>query len=155
VAAHFATAETDKYDRDGVIWFADYVKVNRMLPPPLSDELANVGANAFTLGMLERSVGSISRFDSLGEDLVVFFEPPSLDSRIVNQFAFFSFMSSPTSQLDLWLKKHPDLCGPIVIPRELKWELRDKLDQANIRERMLFPGLDGLASWLKRHYTPR
>ncbi len=155
VAAHFATADTDKFDRDGVIWFADYVKINRMLPKPFSKELSNVGANAFTIDMLEHTIGSIKEFDSLGDDLVVFFEPPSLNARIVNQFAFFSVMSSPVSQLDQWLEAHPDLYGRIIIPKKLKWEVRDKLDQANITERTLFPGLDGLASWLKRHYTPR
>ncbi|HSO20563.1 MAG TPA: FRG domain-containing protein, partial [Desulfosarcina sp.] len=91
----------------------------------------------------------------LGDELVLFFEPPSIDARIVNQFAFFSVMSSPTAQLDRWLANRPDIYGRIVIPKELKWEIRDKLDQANITERTLFPGLDGLASWLMRHYTPR
>jgi hypothetical protein len=155
VAAHFATADTDHFDCDGAIWYADYVQINNMLPPPLADELIDHGANAFTLEMLEHALGDIKHFDALGDDLVLFFEPPSIDARIVNQFAFFSVMSSPTAQIDQWLADHPQLFGRIIIPAGLKWEIRDKLDLANITERTLFPGLDGLASWLKRYYTPR
>ena len=56
--------------------------------------------------------------------------------------------------MDDWLAVHPTLWTKVVIPAALKWEVRDKLDQSNVTERVLFPGLDGLTSWLKRHYTP-
>jgi hypothetical protein len=106
--------------------------------------------------MLNRVAISLGEFDRLSEDdFVVFFEPPSLDDRIVNQFALFSLMSSPAARLDHWLADHADLCRRIIIPAALKWEVRDKLDQANITERVLLPGLDGLSSWLKRYYTLR
>ena len=64
-------------------------------------------------------------------------------------------MSDPAAVLDDWIEMHPDVARKIIIPAGLKWEIRDKLDQANITERVLFPGLDGLSRWLKRHYSPR
>ena len=54
-----------------------------------------------------------------------------------------------------WLNQHHIAFKKVIIPAALKWEVRDKLDQANITERVLFPGLDGLSTWLKRHYSPR
>ena len=77
----------------------------------------------------------------------------AFDDRIVNQFALFSVMSKPTATLDEWLPNHPEIWRQVVMPAELKWEIRDKLDQANITERVLFPGLDGLSRWLKRQYS--
>lgn len=32
-----------------------------------------------------------------------------------------------------------------MLPAKLKWAIRDKLDQANITERTLFPGLSSLS----------
>jgi len=95
-------------------------------------------------------------FDALLRDaFLLFIEPPALDARILNQAALFSPMPSPSACLLEWLDAHPDLCRRVVVPAELKWEVRDKLDQANITERTLFPGLDGLSRPLERYYMPR
>ncbi len=156
VAAHFATADPERYNKDGVIWQVDFVRTNQMLPPQLLDKLEEVRANAFTISMLETAVPNVRKFDDLStKNNILFFEPPSMDDRIVNQFALFSVMSGLKTTIDDWLVKHPHLFRRLIIPKELKWEIRDKLDQANITERTLFPGLDGLASWLRRHYLPR
>lgn len=102
------------------------------------------------------TVGSLAELEGLSaEDFVVFFEPPSIDDRIINQYAFCSVMSGADGVLDAWFARHPGIWRKIVIPAALKWEIRDKLDQSNITERVLFPGLDGLSRWLKRHYSPR
>jgi len=66
-----------------------------------------------------------------------------------------ALMSSPRARLDDWLARHPGIVRRILIPASMKWEIRDKLDQANITERVLYPGLDGLSRWLKRYYTPK
>ncbi len=156
IAMHFATSNTDRYDVDGVIWKVDFVKVNHLIPEPLKILLEKEKCNAFTVEMLESEFTDVQEFDKkTGASSVLFFEPPSIDDRIVNQFALFSIMSDPVSILDDWLTNHPDVFRRIIIPARLKWEIRDKLDQANITERVLFPGLDGLASWLKRHYQPK
>ena len=156
VAMHFATANIEKFDIDGVVWAVNYLKAHQLLPGLLKEQLDAEGANVFTVGMLSKSVCSLQELDDLAsEDFVVFFEPPSMDDRIVNQFAFFSVMSESSAVLDVWLEKHPDLWRKIIIPAELKWEIRDKLDQANITERVLFPGLRGLSLYLKRQYSPK
>jgi len=156
VAMHFATSNTEKFDIDGVIWQVDFVMVNNLIPDPLKRLLIKEKCNAFTVEMLESEFPTLQKLDeTIGPGHVLFFEPPSIDDRIVNQFALFSVMTSATTILDEWLINHPEVYRRIIIPAELKWEIRDKLDQSNITERVLFPGLDGLTSWLKRHYRPR
>jgi hypothetical protein len=155
VALHFATAHPADYEEDGAIWLVDFVKTNGLLPEALREALEREGMNAMSAELLRRAAPSLAEFDALGDDFVVFFEPPALDERIVNQYALFSLMPSPHARMDEWLERHPELARRIVLPAELKWEVRDKLDQANITERVLFPGLDGLATWLKRYFSPR
>jgi hypothetical protein len=155
VALHFATSDLSCMERDGVVWAIDFVQANRFLPRRLKRILDAERSNTVTVEMLGR-LGGLREFDRLARDpFVVFMEPPSLDPRIVNQFALFSLMSSPSATLDGWLERHPALVRRVVVPGRLKWEVRDKLDQANINERVLFPGLDGLSRWLTRYYWPK
>ncbi|MEW5928109.1 MAG: FRG domain-containing protein [Gemmatimonadota bacterium] len=156
VAMHFATQDPARSGVDGAIWAIDFVRVHELLPEGLREMLEEEGSQVFTVEMLECAAASLEEFGGLApDDFLLFVEPPSLDDRIVNQFALFSVMSRATGSLDAWLEEHPELCHRVVIPAELKREVRDKLDQANVTERVLFPGLDGLARWLKRYYTPR
>jgi hypothetical protein len=155
VALHFATAYPRDYEQDGLIWMVDFVKTNRLLPAVLREAIEEQGMNALSAELLGEHARTLRDFDRLGGDFVVFFEPPALDERIVNKYALFSLMPSPHARMDEWLDRHPELTRRIVLPAELKWEVRDKLDQANITERVLFPGLDGLATWLKRYFSPR
>ena len=157
VALHFATSSLKRYDEDGAVWMVDYVRAHELLPPVLRRALDDDGANVFTTELLGRAAPRRADLDVLAEeeDFVLFLEPPSLDDRIVNQYALFSLMSSPEAALGDWCEQHGELVRKIVLPAELKWEVRDKLDQANITERVLFPGLDGLSDWLRRYYLPR
>jgi hypothetical protein len=157
VALHFATVDFDHFDVDGVVWCVDYAKIHELLPKALDEVADEEGVDVFTDELLDRVAQTLPELDEMGrqQPFLVFLEPPSLDERIVNQFALFSLMSSPTVNLGQWLGEHPEVYRRLIIPSKLKWEVRDKLDQANVTERVLFPGLDGLSLWLKRYYTPR
>jgi hypothetical protein len=156
VALHFVTADLTHYDRDGAVWCVDFAATNALLPDGLQAVLSRESTGLFTAEMLDEVAGSLTAFDGLSsEPFAVFIEPPSFDDRIINQFALFCLMNGSNYRLDDWLADRPKLHSRLIIPRELKWEIRDKLDQANISERVLFPGLDGLSDWLRRYYTQR
>jgi hypothetical protein len=175
VALHFATANHEKFDRDGVIWVVNFPQAHDLLPKELRKCLQVEGAQAFTVELLSQLskahvprdrteapsfhniIRSLEDFDQLGDygEFLLFFEPPSIDERIINQFALFSVMPNPERAIDEWLHNHLPLYRRIIIPASKKWEFRDKLDQCNITERVMFPGLDGLSSWLRRHYSPK
>jgi hypothetical protein len=165
VASHFVTSAPGAFAIDGVIWCIDFIKVRKFLPASLKAMLKKEDAVFFTAEMLDRYAPTLGEFDARvreespdGQHCVIFFDPPSLDDRIVNQAALFSMLSSPEQQLEEWLqdksRENLGIFRKIIVPAVLKWEVRDKLDMANITERVVFPGLDGLGSWLRRYYSP-
>ncbi len=160
VALHFATEDTSKPMEDGVIWCLNYQKIREFIPEELKNVMSD-GGFKFTVTQMEKAIVDLEDLNKLDErygTFLMFIEPPSLDSRIINQYALFSLMSSSSALLNEWLDEHDkqgDLYQKIVISSELKWEIRDHLDQANINERILFPGLDGLCAWLRRYYSSK
>jgi len=179
VAAYFASV--DSPNTDGVVWAVDYEAAHERLPDYFQKFLDELGTNMFNATMLydlmtrvieqtkendrqladRRTLPMLDVRDVLeefseqeDEDYIVFFQPPSIDQRIVNQAALFSSMANPRTSMNEWLEDHPELYWKIIIPAERKNEFRDKLDQANINHRTLFPNLDGIAMWLKEYYRP-
>ena len=165
VALHFATSDLSRMDQDSVVWCVDRWAIQRWLPEELGRALKARHIGVFPIELLASEFPTFEKFDDPDQhsDFMVLFEPPALDGRIVNQGALFSFLSRPELDLDDWLARistgddsdRPPLCKKVMIAKQLKWEVRDKLDHANLHERVLFPGLDGLSAWLKRWYTPK
>ena len=159
VALHFLTEDMSTYNVDGAIWMVNYVALREHLPDELKTPILSKDIFYFSSMELKETIGNsieeLYNFSSRNTNTMVFFEPPSLDDRIINQFALFSFMLDPDSSPLDWLKNHPKYLKKVIIPSGLKWEIRDKLDQANISERIIYPGLEGISKWLKRWYSDK
>ena len=156
VALHFVTELPSAFDEDGVVWCVDYHGAKQSLPTALREVLDREASDVFTPELLASAVDSLDALRELSaEAALLFLEPPSLDQRIVTQYALFSLLTRADAEVHNWVECHPHLCTRVLIPARVKWEIRDKLDQANINERVLYPGLDGLCRWLRRYYERR
>jgi hypothetical protein len=155
VALHFATVNRAEWKSDAMIWCVDCVKIKNYLPTKLQRLLKREDSDVLTVEMLDEVAPTLAALERLSrKPFLAFFEPPSVDDRIINQAALLSVSSRADLSVNRWLYEHKELFHRIVIPAKLKQEIRDKLDQANINERILFPGLDGLSLWLTRYYSP-
>jgi hypothetical protein len=159
VALHFMAEHISTFKIDGAIWMVDFIENRKHIPIELQQRAALKRQLSFSSKELKDHIGdsidAIDEFKNKYGNGLIFFEPPSIDDRIVNQFALFSFMLDPDTDKLVWLKQHPTLFKKIEIPSRLKWEIRDKLDQANISERIIYPGLDGISKWLARWYCEK
>ncbi len=156
VALHFANTENnlDKLgERDCVVWRFDMKEANGNLPPKYADALKKDGAFVFSVDSLTRVVDSLEEYDAdMGDCAFVNIEPPSVDPRIINQYSFFSVIPSGMTDIEGFLDRHTKKTVRYIIKKELRWTVRDLLDQYNINERVIYPGLDGLSKSLARHY---
>ena len=76
-------------------------------------------------------------------------EPPSIDQRIVNQYSFFSVIPTGITDIEGLLAKVSVESVRYIIRKEIRWDIRDMLDQFNVNDRIIYPGLDGIL-WKKR-----
>jgi hypothetical protein len=159
IAAHFACGDESRKGEDGAIWclHAGLLREINEQSNPRAASLRRI-AWVYDTRLLERSFANISELDVSRNNgaMMLLWEPPSLDSRIASQTGLLSLMNDATDSQTDFLRQHssqhPDLVMRIVIDTTAKPQVRDMLDQNNITERALFPGLPGLCSWLKRYY---
>jgi hypothetical protein len=159
VAAHFACGDENYKNDDGAIWCV-HAGILREINECMA---ATLGGSAWVYDTrhLEKTFTDLDaldqrRSDDETEDLMFLWEPPSLDARIANQFGLLSVMNEASASqnrfLQKYCQKYPQLVLRIIIEARMKSEARAMLDQNNISERTLFPGLPGLCDWLKRYY---
>ena len=156
VALHFAHSETrfEKLGlRDCVVWRFDMKEVNKNLPEKYKKQLEKSDIYVFPIDILNSLVDNLQQYDiDMGDSAFVNIEPPSIDQRIISQYSFFSVIPSGIKDIEAYLDAHTEGTIRYVIKKEIRWQVRDMLDQFNINERMFYPDLDGLSTSLARHY---
>ncbi len=157
IALHFATTESnwDKMEtRDCVVWRVDLNEQYLKLPKKYKEVSEKHNTTIFSVDMFNEACDSLKQYDEDMQDRsMIFIEPPSYDPRIVNQYAFFSVVPSGMINIISYLN-HNDNQNTVkyVIDKNLRWRIRDMLDQFNVNERIVYPGLDGISAWIARHY---
>ena len=150
VAAFFATRSGG--DRDRVIWRLDWQPLHEKFDlPPRSLMPSELGE------MFEKGAhfSPWDLFDAKDRHtFAALIEPPSLDTRLVTQFAVFTLSSDKSMSFDQFLAKHGQekSLTRFVIKAGDVGRFRDQLDLVGIDERRLFPDLDGVAASLRRYY---
>ena len=156
VGLHFATSGEDltiMEQHDGVLWKLDIEELNSQLPDKYKRKLEQESAYFFTIDMLDSVCKDLREYDQdMKGDSMIVFEPPSIDQRIISQYSYFLMVPNTIDDLEKFLNSKTNNTVKYIINKKLCWRIRDLLDQMNINERVIYPGLDGLTAWLKRHY---
>jgi len=153
---HFALSENnmDEMDQhDCVVWRIDVKELHSMLPDKYQKIMAKAHTTVFSLKMLQEACATPAEYDEdMQGNAMLIVEPPSIEPRIINQYSFFSIVPFGMENVEQFLTERTEKTARFIIKKELRWQVRDLLDQLNISERTVYPGLDGLSMWLARHY---
>ena len=156
VGLHFATAEDNMAlmeEHDCMVWRIDMGEMLSLLPNRYQDIVNRKQSTIFSVDMLLEAADSLTEYDSdMGDHAMVIIEPPSINQRIVNQYSFFSIVPMDMPDIEKFLDTHTNNTIKYIIRADLRWRVRDMLDQLNMSERIVYPGLDGLSKWIARHY---
>lgn len=156
IGLHFATSGEDLScmdQHDSILWKIDIEEINSLLPSEYKNVLSLEKAYLFTVDMLINLVNDLNKYDDdMGGNSLVLLEPPSIDQRIINQYSYFSIIPRKVQNIEEFFNDNTTNTVKYIIDRKLRWQIRDMLDQMNINERVVYPGLDGVSAWLKRHY---
>ncbi len=156
VGLHFAATEPDMdlmEEHDCAVWRIDMREIHSLLPEKYKTALAESATSIFSVKTLSRIAESLEQYDDdMGDKSMVVIEPPSIEQRIVNQYSFFSVVPMGISNVEDFLDRRTRNTVKYVIDKKLRWRVRDMLDQLNVSERIMYPGLDGLSKWISRHY---
>lgn len=156
IGLHFATSGESFFEmqeNNCVVWVIDIEEINGLLPHKYKDKMREEQAYLFTVEMLNEVAQSLENYDNDMENKsMILLEPPSINQRIINQYSYFSIIPREISNIESFLNSKTEHTIKYVIDKSLKWRIRDMLDQLNVNERIIYPGLDGLSSWIKRHY---
>ena len=157
VALNFSVTEAnldEMESHDSMVLRIDMAELHSLLPEKYREVLRrNNNSTIFTFEMLNEMGETPESYDiDMGDQAMLVIEPPSLDARIVNQYSFFAVIPSDMQDIETFLNEHTENTVKYIIPKELRWRVRDMLDQLNISERIVYPGLDGMSRWIARHY---
>lgn len=159
IALHFAdsVSNLDELEKNNcVIWRVDIKELNSFLPTKYQDILNKYDVSVFSSNSLYEAAANLDEYDKdMSGKAFVMVEPPTIDYRIANQFSFFSVVPNGMDELDKYLESYTNNTVKYIISKSIRWDLRDFLDQQNINERMIYPGLDGISSWIARRYYVR
>ena len=156
VGLHFSVTENDMdemEDHDSVIWRIDMAELHNLLPAKYQAKMDEEKTIIFSVDKFNEICPTINQYDlDMGSSAMAIIEPPSIDRRIINQYSFFSIVPDEMASVEDFLENNTEHTKKYVVNRKVRWQVRDMLDQLNISERIVYPGLDGLSKWLGRHY---